>query len=365
MRKLTALLAVIIIFALLGAGCGRKKNEAIALVNGQPITKSQLFDALEQADNGQAGRQALDSLIVRQLIRQEAQKRGLQVDPKELDGRLEAVKDYVLAATGKDFKTWLEDTGQTEEELASRISTQILTANLVLTEEDSKKYFEENQDRLKSLPHNTESVIYREIILPSKEEAEAVRKELLAAATEGKVTSAKFAETAEARTLNPVEKQRGGMAGWLVKGKSGDPELEKVLFQLTPGQVSEPLPMTAPGAPEAKGKTPQQAQFWRLVSVEKKIEPGPITLERNADVIEEWMLNDPRFQLQLQEFFTNIRAKADVQITPPRYRSLAEAYKQGREARERRMSQPSGGAPTGPGTPLPPATGAKPEPRGK
>ncbi len=363
MRNFTALLAVIMVCAFLG-GCSRQKAESLAVVNGQPITKSQLCEALEQADNGDAGRRTLDSLIVRQLIRQEAQKRGIKVDDADLKLRLEGLQDYVLAATGKDFKAWLEDTGQTEEELSSRISTQVLTAKLVLTEEDRKKYFEENKKRLEELPHNSESAIYREIILPSKEEAEAVRKELLATTTEGKVPGAKFAEIAEARSLNPVEKQRGGMAGWAVKGKSGDPELDKVLFALNPGQVSEPLPMTPPAAPGAQSQAPQQPQFWRLVFVEKRLTPGPITLERNADVIEEWMLSDPRFQTQLGEFFTNLRAKADVKIESPRYKALAEAYQQGREARERKLSQP-GAAPTLPGAAPMPAPEGAPSPQGK
>ncbi len=363
MRKFIALLVVILIGALL-SGCGGKKSETLAIVNGQPITKSQLFEALEQADNGDAGRRTLDSLIVRQLIRQEAQKRGIKVDEEDLKMRLDGLKDYVLAATGKDFKTWLEETGQTEEELSSRISTQVLTAKLVLTEEERKKYFEENKKRLEELPHNNESAIYREIILPSKDEAEAVRKELQATAAEGKVTSAKFAEIAESRSLNPVEKQRGGMAGWAVKGKTGDPELDKTLFALSPGQVSEPLPMTPPAAPGAKTPATQQPQFWRLVFVEKRITPGAITLARNADVIEEWMMNDPRYQMQLSEFFTNLRAKATIKIESPRYKSLAEAYEQGREARERKLSQP-GATQTLPGAAPRPAPEGATSPRGK
>ena len=342
MRRHIVLFGIITALALTSLGCGRKESNVIARVNRQPITREQLFDALEKADNGEAGRHALDSLIVRQLIRQEAQKRDLSVSREELDKRLEALKDYILAATGKNFATWLEETGQTEEDLSSRISVQILTAKLAFTDDEKQAYFEENRKRLESLPHNNESVIYRRIVVDSKDEAEAVRAELLDSAVEGKVSSEKFIEVAAQSTIDPVERQRGGMAGWLVQGKSGDQELEDVLFALEPGVLSESLPVKIPDAEPAEGveQEPQEPRFYRVLLVEKQIpQPSELTLEQNADVIEEWMLNDPRFQLQLQEFFSNLRAKADVEILASRYEAVGKTYLEGREARERRLSE--------------------------
>jgi hypothetical protein len=101
--------------------------------------------------------------------------------------------------------------------------------------------------------------------------------------------------------------------------------------------------------------------------VEKHFKPGPLTLENNADIIEEWMMSDQQYQAQLQEFFNNLRAKADIQITDPRYRSLGEAYRQGREARQKRLGQPGAMAPVVPQpsgrmaapTPSPPPTRGK------
>jgi len=402
MRRCAPLLALVVIFVTSCVGCGRQESNVVATVNNQPISQAQLCQALEQAEDmdprrletqklivlqvvyeelalrgvtvdredavdlrrrvdayfggafpaagamSSLGARTLDSLIVRQVIRQEAEKRNVSVSREDLDARFDGLKDYVLAAAGKDFEAWLADTGQTEEDLASRISTQILTGKLVFTDDDRNKYFEESKQRLEALPHNNKSVIYREIILPSKEEAEAVHKELLAGASEGKVTSEKFARVATERTLDPVERRRGGMAGWIVEGKRDDPKLEKVLFELTPGEASEPIPIEMPGPEEEEGTSSKAPgpQFYRIVMVEKRITPGELTLARNADVIEEWMLNDPRFQPQLQQFFINLRAKADVKILSPRYKALEEAYREGREARERRLSQTEDIVPT-------------------
>ena len=404
MRRCAPLLGIAIILLAFCVGCGGKESDVVATVNNQPISSSQFCQALEQAEDidarrveteklmvlqviydellrrgltvsqedamdlrrrvdmyfgsafpgpgtaGTLGARTLDSLVVRQLVRQEADKRGVSVSREDLDLRLEGIKDYVLAATGKSFEVWLADTGQSEEDLTSRVSTEILRGKLVFTDEDREAYFEENKPRLGGLPHNNESVIYREIILQSKEEAEAVREELLADVSGDTVTGEKFGEVASRKTLDPLERSRGGMAGWAVKGNTDDLELEKVLFEIAPGAVSEPLLIELPAPEEQEGEAPAapRPQFYRLVMVEKRITPGELTLERNVDVIEEWMLGDPRYQSQLQEFFTNLRAKAEIVIINPRYNALEEVYRAGREARERRMSQTEGLAPITP-----------------
>jgi len=420
MRRCAALLGIAIILLAFCVGCGSKESDVVATVNNQPIGRSQLYQALEQAEDidarrveteklmvlqviyeelsrrglainqqdamdlrrrvdayfggvfpatgtaGTLGARTLDSLVVRQLVRQEADKRGVSVSREELDARLEGIKDYVLAATGKSFDVWLADTGQSEEDLTSRLSTEILRGKLVFTDEDRKGYFEESKQRLEGLPHNNESVIYREIIVASKEEAEAVRKEVLEGASGDTVTGEKFGEVAAEKTLDPMGRTRGGMAGWVVKGNTDDPKLEKVLFEIAPGAVSEPLLIELPAPEEQEGAAPAapRPEFYRLAMVEKHITPGELTLEGNVDAIEEWMLGDPQYQPQLQEFFTNLRAKADIVILSPRYKALGDAYREGKEARERRMSQTEGLVPTGPqpgaGEMAPPAE-AKPE----
>ena len=347
MRRHACVLAIIAAVVAAGGGCGRQKSEVVARVNQQPITQRQLWEALEQGENGEAGRRTLDSLIVRQLIRQEAKKRGIEVSQEELQTRLEGLKDYVLAGAGKDFEAWMAETGETEEDVKSRISLQMLTAKLVIPDRDREQYFEENKERLAELPHNNEAMIYRQIVVASKEEAQAAHRELTEAKEGEKL--ADFAEVAEARSLDPMTRLRGGMVGWMVKGKSQDPKLEEVLFSLKPGEISQPLPLTPPpagsGEEQEEGEAPE---LWRIVKVEKYNPAHEVTFEGNADVIEEWMLKDPQFQMQLQEFFEGLRAQADVEVLSPRYRAVREAYARRRDARQQRL--------TGAGT-----TGAAPQ----
>jgi parvulin-like peptidyl-prolyl isomerase len=351
-----ALLALIAIILLAVGGCARKQQQRgdLALVNNRPITKAELDDALEKAENGDAGRRMLDSLIVRELVREEAKKRNIEVGKEELDRRLDALRDYILAMTGKDFASWLADNGLTEEDMRKSISSQMLLAKLVFPEADRQKYFEENKAQLTEMPHNNESVIYRQIIVGSQSEAEAVRKELLAEAKEGKVSDEAFAKVAEQRTLDPNGRRRGGIAGWVVKGKTDDPKLEEALFKLKPGEISEPIAVALPAPPQGQTppSTPAQPQFYRVVIVDKHVTPGPLTLANNEDIVEETMLKDPRYQSQLQEFFNNLRARANIKVVDQRYRALEEAYKQGREARDKQLSQSGTMTPQGvPGQP--------------
>lgn len=329
-RRLTAL--GLLALAVWAAGCGRRAEDpVVARVNQRPITQRELWEAIEQADNGEVGRRTLDALIVRQLVRQEAETRGIRLDEAEVQSRIAGLRDYILAGTGLDFATWLERTGQTEEEVVGRIRLQMLTAKLVLPERDRQAYFEEKREALQELPHNNEAVIYRHIVVASREDAEAVRQQIIGGGD--------FAELAQERSLDPITRARGGMVGWMAKGKSADAELEKTLFSLQPGEVSEPLRMQLP-QPEGA----EALERWRIVKVERHFPPQELTLEANADVIEEWMMSDPGYQLQLQEFFDDLRAKANVEILSPRYLALQEAYQQRRDARERRLgAQPPAG----------------------
>ncbi len=362
MRVPALLLALVAVVALTVAGCGRttaKKSDVLARVNNQPITKSQFDDALEKSE---IAAKTLDSLIIRELIREEAKKRSIEVSKADLDRRIAWLKDDVLAATGKDFSAWMADTGQTDESVRADTSFQILAAKLVLTDSERKKYFEDNKAVLKDGPRNNESVIYREVIVTSQQEAAAVRKELESQAANGRITGEKFGKIAQQRTIDPNGRSRGGMTGWAVKGKTGDPKLDEVLFKLQPGEISEPI--TVPPPPPPKGQkqpaTQQQPTFYRVIMVEKRLKASPFTLEGNEDVVERMMLSDQRYQPQLAEFFSSMRANADVQISDPRFRALEDAYRQSREARQQLRSQPGGMAP-----PVPQPSGQAPPSGGK
>ena len=97
MRRYSPIIGILAALMFWGTGCSRPEKQVIANVNQRPITQGDLWNALERNDDGNTARRTLDSLIVRQLVSQSAEERGITVGPEELQRRLESLKDYVLA----------------------------------------------------------------------------------------------------------------------------------------------------------------------------------------------------------------------------------------------------------------------------
>jgi len=79
---IAALVAILVSGLALLVGCGKKgsgeEGDVIAKVNGKAVGRTDLMSALEDQDV-QGGGRVLDALVARQLIRQEAEKRGIKV----------------------------------------------------------------------------------------------------------------------------------------------------------------------------------------------------------------------------------------------------------------------------------------------
>jgi len=348
------------------AGCGGKKKQAdaVARVNGQAITRDDVCKFLEQQQGGSLTARALDALISRQLVRQKAQERGIKVTAEEIKQRIESMKDDALAGTGKSWEAMLAEAGQTAADVEDQVSTDLVVGKLLIPESERKTWFEDkqNQEKLKLyFPQNNESVIYRRIVAATKEEAEAIRKELTTN------QSADFAKLAETKSIDPMTRDRGGMKGWAVKGKAlpGEQDLEKALFALKPGEISQPLPFK----PQANQAQAPAAEQWQLVTVVKYVPPHALAMKDNARQIEQMMMMaNPQLSAQANQFLNDLIAKAKVEIVNPRYKSLENEYARRREEAAQpapplgggQMQPPSGAAPA---APQPPA--GKPAPTKK
>lgn len=359
MRRYLIWAGVIALGLLPLAGCGGKKpqSEVVARVNGQEITRDEVCKLLEQQDGGAVAARALDALISRQLIRQQAKERGLSATKEEIQARIDSMKDDALAGTGKSWEEMLAESGQTQAEVEDQISADILVGKLLIPESERKAWFEkpENQKLLKDyFPQNNESVIYRRIVVASKSEAEALRKELSTNKT------ADFAKLAEQKSIDPMTRDRGGMVGWAVKGKAlpGEEELHKVLFSLKPGEISQPLPFK----PQANQAQAPAAEQWQLVTVLKHVPPHALSRKDNERQIEQIMVQtNPQLSYQAGQFIDDLQSKAKVEILSPRYKALEKEYARRREAAKQATSP---GAEIGP-APAPQQPAKQPAPKKK
>ena len=181
----------------------------VAQVNGEPIYLSELeeiWNSLPESYRVQfpgGMKDLLEQLVRQTLLVQEAKKHNLENDPVVLK-RLESLKKQVLVS---EF-----------------IKREILDKVKVSDEEVEKEY-NANPTRYTE----PEQVKVSHIMVSTKEKAQEVLEELKG----GKP----FEEVAKSKSESP-DAPSGGAMGYVRKGDL-DPEIEKVIFELAPGNFSD------------------------------------------------------------------------------------------------------------------------------
>ena len=168
------LLTTLAVSAVLFAGCGLKSGEAIIKVNDQNITQGQ-FDAEfdKQAGNGIAKALGIDvkddknsflymlikdrvvnELIVKALLNQEMQKRGIEVTNKDVD---DAVKEIIDKVGSKEqLDALLKQNGisnsQFKKDLKEEVKMKKLAKELGssnVSDAEAKKFYNDNISKFK------------------------------------------------------------------------------------------------------------------------------------------------------------------------------------------------------------------------
>ncbi|WP_298439939.1 peptidylprolyl isomerase [Geobacter sp.] len=188
----------------------KKEGQVIAEVNGDTITTSDFKHELDNlppylkpmADTPEGKKELLDTMVVRELILQQAKKDGLDKSP-EVAAKLEELKKRVVVEAFLKKKV---------EEQAS------------VSDAEMKKFYDENKDKFKT----GAQVKASHILVKSEKEAQDVLKELKGGAS--------FEELARKHSIDSAA-AKGGDLGWFSKG-SMVPEFEKVVFGLKEGEIS-------------------------------------------------------------------------------------------------------------------------------
>ena len=188
------------------------EDPLLATVDGERITLSQLTPLIDeyrkrsQKDHIKPDEklQILKGLIKRHLILQQKEAEELRAD-KTIVSKVKDVENQLVVAA------YLEKhVGQ----------------HLAVTDEEIKEFYQKNIQKFSSPP----KVKARHILLRSREEAEAV----LAKLREGQ----DFSQMAKEHSIDLPMAREGGPMGTIEKGRSL-PELEKVLFILNVGEISD------------------------------------------------------------------------------------------------------------------------------
>lgn len=137
----------------------------VAFVNGQPISRLSVISELENRQGGQA----LDSLITKTLIFQEAKKNNVIVSEQEIADEIKNFETNIQEQ-GQDLNQLLSMQGMTRNDLKEQIKLQkylekLLTDKISVSDQEISDYIAESQELL---PEDQEP----------KEQKESVKEQL-------------------------------------------------------------------------------------------------------------------------------------------------------------------------------------------
>lgn len=144
-----------IVIALIGLLVYYRHLFVVALVNGQPITRLSYIQETESVyipdARVTAGKQALNQIITKTLIYQEAKRRNISVTEKEVNDEVAKTRKN-LEKSGQKLETALELQGDSLEAYQERIKLQKLLEKLVgnisISDKEITDYIEKNKDAL-------------------------------------------------------------------------------------------------------------------------------------------------------------------------------------------------------------------------
>jgi len=226
--------------------------------------------------------QLLDELIFNEICLQRAKEMGIEITQEELMEELNALEALY---GGKDqFQVVLEEQNMTQDKFKEELYSQLIiqklkdeiTQNVAVSEDEIKKYYEENRDEFKK----PDEIRARHILVNSREEAE----EILKKAKNGE----DFAQLAKKYSQGP-SKDRGGDLGYFTRGAMV-PEFEETAFNMEVGEISDVV----------------KTQFgYHIIKVEDKRTYSLPDFEEVKDYIKAKLLKDKKeelFQNKLEEW---------------------------------------------------------------
>lgn len=236
------------------------------IVNGKAIPKTQLDKLVQksgQPDNPQVRDQAREMLVTRELIIQEADKRGV-IQKESVREQLEQSRVGVLVAAV--FEDYVEKEGVTEAELKA-------TYDSMKSQYSGKEYHVEH------------------ILVEKESDAKAIIAQIKAGGN--------FEDIAKAKSKDPGSAPNGGDLGY-VNEKTLVPEFSKAMVQLKNGQVSD---------------KPVKSQFgWHIIKmVDSRDMKAPSYDEVKAQ-LKQMIASDQNWQkAKFSEMMQKLRAKAKIQ----------------------------------------------------
>jgi peptidyl-prolyl cis-trans isomerase C len=269
------------------------------VVNGEPVSRAALERELQQlrvggaegADTGLLRQSALDDIITRVLLLQQARARGIAAPDDRVERALLALRaEY----PGNAFDDLLAQERLSVAELKIRLRDQLTVERLFQEEAFPGVQVADAEVEAWYAGHTREMdeperVHALQIVVRTREEAIRVREEV-------RRKPQAFADVARRASIGP-EGKSGGDLGWFGRGQ-GMPEVFDACFRLAPGTVSEVIP------------SPFGFHVFKVV------EKRPASHRSLADArpaIQQRLLREKRARAQ-EDYVAALRSRASIEI---------------------------------------------------
>lgn len=308
MARKVLIFTLIAILAISLVGCSKGDNsEVVAIVNGENITRGQLDKRVEQTaamngfdlSNPQMAPyleifelQVLDSLVDEVLLKQEAEKLNIKVTKEEVDQEIDLYKSQF--SSEKEYKEYFNKyLKMSDQDIRDILGNQVLfnalfdeiTKDITSPQVDLKGYYNENKEQF----YEPEQVKARHILLETKEEAEAIIKQIVEEDKD-------MAELAVLKSTDPSAKVNEGDLGYFTRGRMVEP-FEEAAFAMEIGEVStEPV---------------ETIHGFHVIRVEDKKEAKQLTFEEIKDELEENLIYEAKNQ-KFYEYMFDLREEAEI-----------------------------------------------------
>lgn len=324
--------------------CGCTHHNALVVVNGDSITKTQYqkaFDAV--ADNSMFAQMGIDvkkdpnsflhlmikervmnELIVKKLLDQEIAKRHIKVSKEDMDKQLKVIIDKV--GSKEKFNELLKQNGvsttQFRKDLTDEVKIQKLVDTLAVvsvSDNDAKKFYNENADKFKNpdkvrASHILVSANIEELkakisasesgknMTDAQIDAEAQKQmaELRAKAAkllaEVKKAPNTFAKIAKENSDDINSGKQGGDLGFFGKEEMVEP-FSKVAFSMKPNTISDVV---------------QTPYGYHIILVTDRQKAGVEPFDKVKDDIKDFLTNQEKVKV-LQQFVDTLKNKSKIE----------------------------------------------------
>ena len=252
--RLALLLCALVALVLAGCGGGSDKvpADAVAVVDGQEIAKTDYDALLAQAKKSYTNQkrefpkagsqeyqtlknQAVQFLVQREQFEQKAEDLDVEVTEKQVDARLAQILKQYFGGDKKKYEKQLKEQGLTEKQVRNDIRAQIVsekifeqvTREVKVTDAQIDEYYKKNKTQY-SQPESRE---VRHILVKTKAQADDLYGQLQ--------DGADFAALAKRFSQDTGSKANGGKLT-ISKGQTVAP-FDKTAFQLKTNEISRPV----------------------------------------------------------------------------------------------------------------------------